>query len=325
MITLLAVADPEIGLGHLYRCDALAQAFLIARREVQLIVSCTAGEAWLAERKPETPYSISSWNTEQLVVDDAIRGSSMIVVDAYSILPEVWASLRTATGRLVVFDDVGEKPGFQGIVVNGGPGAHLIEYTRPTGQKHFLGLNYQVLRRPFWRPTRRSVRPSIERVGAMVGGTDHRHLLDTVATQIRSGLSASVEIVAIGTTVDRRAEIDYRGMLTAKQLKELFGSLDLLVSAAGQSVAEAVSCELPTIMIQTAANQRMNVAGWGESGAGAFAGCVDTPGWISGLAEAVEDLIPAFARESMVCAARKLGVHTSTERLRRALDAEVTP
>jgi len=270
-VVFLTVADPNIGLGHLYRCDALATALAEKGADVSLLVDCRAGHEWLASRAPENPWKIRPWTDDPETTLDALTNAERVILDAYEVEERVRKKISETVPDPVYFDDFGSNIPDRGIVINGSPGAHLIDYPERPGLVLLLGPQYQVLRQPFWQSTDRTIRERVKSVGVMLGGTDHRGLIDQVLPLVRDAVPAEATVYAIGVEPDaiRHAGVKATARLTAQQMKELFDRLDLLVTAAGQSVAEAVSCELPTVMIQTAENQKYNFQGWLELGCAA--------------------------------------------------------
>ncbi len=260
----LTVADPHIGLGHLYRCDALATALNERSVDTTLVVDCRSGREWLAARAPETAWTIAPWTDTPAEAQRAITDADGVIVDAYEIVPEVRRLLAERDDAPVWFDDYGSNIPEHGIVINGGPGAHLVGYPERPGLALLLGTDYQVLRKPFWQPTDRIVREDIDSVGVLLGGTDHGGLANEVLSIVRRTVPSDTTVYAIGAepVVGLPSDIKATGRLTAQEMKNLFDALDILVAAAGQTVAEAVSCKLPTLMIQTAENQEYNVRGW---------------------------------------------------------------
>ncbi len=272
--TFLTVADPHIGLGHLYRCDALATALNDRDIETTLVVDCRSGRDWLNSRAPETRWIVAHWMEGATTTDAVISNASQVIVDAYGITQNVRLAIDDSVEFPIYFDDYGTNVPKSGIVINGSPGAQLVGYPKRPGLKLLLGTDYQLLRKPFWDPTNRTIRTDIESVGVLLGGTDPRGITEKVLEIVRDATPKNARVYAIGVdsyTVSH-TDIHGTGRLTARGMKNLFDQLDLLVTAAGQTVAEAVSCRLPTVMIQTANNQRYNVLGWTKEHTATFAG-----------------------------------------------------
>jgi UDP-2,4-diacetamido-2,4,6-trideoxy-beta-L-altropyranose hydrolase len=278
------VADPQKGLGHLYRCDALANALLTLDIETLLVVDSREGIEWLSQRSPHTPFVNVPWTTDSKKTEEYIDTFDLVIVDSYEIDSEVWQILQDRSRKLIVFDDIGTRIPKSGVLINGSPGSVFIEYPKNDCLKLLLGLKYQVLREPFWNAPVRDFRKEVKSIAVMLGGTDHRGLMKTILSELRSILPPGIHLYAIG--VDPKAiSIPYvhaTGRLSASDVKKLFDSLDLVVTAGGQSVAEAISCELMPVLVSTAENQVFNLRGWHNIGVPVCGSVIDD-GWIETL------------------------------------------
>ncbi len=297
----LTTADPDIGLGHLYRCDALATALNEWGVATTIVVDTQAGPSWLVDRAPESPWTVASWTSDTTTLSDLIVDTDRIVVDAYGIDPKIREVIDSSDGRVTVFDDQGSDWPTKGVVVNGGPGAVHISYPQHKDVAYLIGPQYQVLRKAFRRPVKRAIRNSVDTIGVMLGGTDHRRRLSDVIAAIRTAVPHRVRILAIGageSAVSRR-DAETTGRLTPDGISRLFDEIDLLVTAAGQTVAEAVSRGLPCVMVQTAENQQFNVRGWTERGCAAFAGAIDEESDLNRITSVVADTLDRAIRERL--------------------------
>jgi len=319
-VVLLTVADPEIGLGHLYRCDALAQALTLEGASPTLAVSCRTGEEWLRAHAPESPYELAIWNDRVSVARNSIRDMDLVVVDSYVISNEVRKYLVGQPVLVAWFDDLGEEIPDRGIIINGGPGAQYISYPPTPERRYLLGLDYQVLRRPFWSRSTKRVRSSVEQIGVMIGGTDPLNSTERIVSLLLRFTSA--QVVVIGRRplgLEDGDRMTTMGFMTARGIRETFRHLDLLISAGGQSVAEAVSQLLPVLIVRTVDNQRLNVRGWTTRGCSLFIGDVREPGWQRSLRSRLLDVSSQSIRRGLCSACRRFEIHRSTRRLALSL------
>jgi len=121
-------------------------------------------------------------------------------------------------------------------------------------------------------------------------------------------------VYAIGVNAEavRQPGVRGTGRLTAGEMKQLFDRLDVLVTAAGQTVAEAISCRLPTVIVQTAENQEYNVAGWRDAGCVLDGGRPLENDAVQELTAAVGAILDHDIRRSIEHRASELEVHWST-------------
>jgi UDP-2,4-diacetamido-2,4,6-trideoxy-beta-L-altropyranose hydrolase len=316
---LFTVADPEIGLGHLFRCDALAYALSLKGVDTKLIVESGQGSEWMKEKKLYSDFTVDRWSENPARVKEDGRNKDLIVVDAYDVRDDVWAGVRESGSRVLLFDDYGEKPFIPGFLVNGSPGAYNIEYEKSEDRTLLLGPEYQVLRPPFWKKTERTIPEKIRKVGVMTGGTDHSGLQERIVRLVRENLPGEVKIYSIGSAKlpEEMENIECTGFLDAQGVKSLFDSLDLLISAAGQTIAEAVSCALPTIMVQTADNQVLNIKGWQKEKGALYAGelCKSYGKTERKIVKLLKEIIKYKMRRQISVNDTKININASTNKL----------
>ena len=314
---LLTAADPGVGLGHLYRCDALATALIERGVDASLAVHCRNGVDWLEARAPQSPWTMAQWTDKPHAFRRTIAQADRVILDSYDIAPEVLRIIDRSVKVPIYFDDYGMNVPQRGMVINGSPGAHLIGYPERPGLLLLLGPDYQVLRKPFWQPTERTVSERVISVGVILGGTDHRGLMERILQVVRETVSADTEIYAIGVEPQAmsRPGIQATGRLTAQEIKDLFDQLDLLVTAAGQTVAEAVSCCLPTVVIQTAENQEYNVQGWINKSCAVLGGWHRSSEFSDNLSSALQKGLKYSSRNGMVHRMQACALLASTGRV----------
>ncbi len=318
-VSFFTVANPGIGLGHLYRCDALLQAMAGLGVTADLYVESCCGIDWLKEKQIHAPFLVRRWTDAWESIAQSGKECDLIVIDAYNVTEKVWSVLAKIGVNLAVFDDCGEKPMFTGFLVNGSPGAKYIEYRPSDKRKLLLGTDFQVLRPPFWEKKDRVIKRDLSLVVVMVGGTDHLNVKEDLVGVLKGVIPEEVRIVSIGEGKINSGRATNVGFLSASQIKKLFNDADLLVSAAGQTVAEAVATELPMVMIQTSDNQRFNYRGWLESGACLPGGDVRDAGFSQSLSCAFQDAVVFSNREKMHENCHRLHVAESTRRLGQVL------
>lgn len=316
---LFTVADPDIGLGHLFRCDALAYAFQQINVSAELVIECKAGKEWLREKPVYSNWRLSNWTDNAQFIEQALDNCEIPIFDAYAVDSYVWTKIHETGRKVVVFDDYGEKPALNGILINGSPGAGILKYQDIHGRELLLGPSYQTLRPPFWKKTERSVRKNVESVGIMIGGTDHRGLLPDIVETVRDFLPVDVKIHVIGKEIMFPAvpNVCLTGFLDAREIKNLFDSLDVLISAAGQSVAEAVSCVLPMIIFCTEKNQVINYTGWVQKKVGIDGNKILNKNGINRcvMENNLSLLTDYSTRLNMAFAAAAMELHDSTQNL----------
>ena len=311
-------ADPEIGLGHLFRCDALAQALTLSGVSTELIIDSTSGEGWIAQKPVNTMWRVCRWTRDTAQFSSRLAECDIPVFDAYEIDRSIWQLLQESRRRCVVFDDFGEKPELPGLLINGSPGAYYLTYRDLPDRSLLIGHQYQVLRPPFWNPPPESSITDVQRVGILMGGTDSHHYSEQIIRIVDIVFPPDVKVFQIGKKGSTGSGRVYgTGMLSSSEIRELFSRLDFLICGGGQTIPEAVACGVPALIFCLVKNQHWNYIGWGETGA------------VIPVGDLTNEKMPAFGsfhselskimnhetREKCCQRAKELNLHTSTRRV----------
>jgi UDP-2,4-diacetamido-2,4,6-trideoxy-beta-L-altropyranose hydrolase len=280
-IVLVADAGREAGLGHISRSTAVA----VALRAVGLETRCYAYGA-------QQPFRRDGIDWAPLEGPDP-PAAHVLVIDSYRLPQETLTAAARAT-RLVLMHDVGSVPAETALVVSAaGP---------PRDDPAWLGgFAYAPLRPGFWELPPRYVEPTVRRVLVTTGGGQFAPLGGEVAQAVAAELPESDVTVVSGPhgAIEPSARIN---VLTAPDslLSPLLVA-DLVVTAAGQTMLEAVASGAPSVALPLVENQRRQAVRLAEAGAVRL---VDPPTVRSAAAAAGELARDAKARRSLSRAAQ---------------------
>jgi len=321
-VVIFTVADPEIGLGHLYRCDALAQALVQIGTVAVLYIESHSGFDWLKSKNIVSNFSIQSWTKDPLLIRDLEVDTNLFIIDSYNVSSNVWEYFTNTDIKIAVFDDFGEKPYLPGFLINGSPRSKILKYSKNQDRHLLLGTDYQVLRPPFWNKIERKIGESINLVAVMLGGTDRLNASQKVVAIMKGVLPVETHIIVVGGEVEADDRIKHISFLSASGVRDLFKEADFLVSAAGQTVAEAVSTELPLVIIQTAENQDLNYRGWAEKGVCIKGGILKDDTFSKDFVAVMEKALDYKLRKKMFSNSKMLNLSDSTLWLAKQLLVE---
>jgi UDP-2,4-diacetamido-2,4,6-trideoxy-beta-L-altropyranose hydrolase len=146
-----------IGLGHLVRCQALAQAlqpvfqvaFIVreAEKAIQQQLANAGIALWAVPPAVATGTPEADWLASQLTPAD------IVVLDGYQFTPD-YQTIVAATGvALVCLDDLITPPIWADLVLNQAGGVLPVAYAQVPLAQLCLGPAYALLRPEFWAPT----------------------------------------------------------------------------------------------------------------------------------------------------------------------------
>ena len=302
-------AGTRIGMGHLMRCLALAQAWKDDGGQVVFITACQ-GES-LLQRLREEKFDIhvlghshpdsTDWDCTKNIL--AAYPSAWVVLDGYHFDEVYHQRVKEAEHRLLVIDDRAHlKHYYADILLNQNLHAEQLRYSCEPYTRLLLGTHYVLLRGEFlgWKDWRRDIPEVAGRVLVTLGGGDpENHTLKVIQALGKidvPGLEASVVVGASNPHADvleaaiGQSHIPIRLIRNAENMPELMAWADVAVSAAGSTVWELMFMGMPAILISVADNQK-RIAERAEDSSAAIHVNHRSAGWYENTADALQSLI----------------------------------
>mgnify|MGYP005997188415 CR=1 FL=1 len=312
LIVFRTDASLKIGTGHVMRCLTLADSLRergartlfitrehcghllgqIVERGHQLRVlppppnsrdmseDDTAHAAWLG-----VEWSEDAQQTQQLLAGERV---AWLVVDHYAIDRRWERALRPACKRLMVIDDLADRPHDCDLLLDPTLGRMRGDYAEYLGSEvqTFLGPQYALLRPEFadyrGKSLARRKAPELSHVLITMGGIDRDNatgrVLDAIeASDLPSKLKLTVvmgpQAPWLATIQDRASKMriatDVRVGVT--DMARLMTESDLAIGAAGGTSWERCCLGLPTIQFVVATNQEVIASQLGQIGAATLA------------------------------------------------------
>jgi spore coat polysaccharide biosynthesis predicted glycosyltransferase SpsG len=250
LLLLLADAFPAAGLGHVSRATAVADA----ARETGLAPRCLA----LGAREPLERDGIR-WEPVRGLEDAGDPAVfAAIVLDSYELPPPVVAAWAPGV-PLVVMHDLGGVPPEAALVV--------APAREEAGEERLLtGLAYACLRRAYWSPPPRAYPEEVGTVLVTTGGGDPGGRAAALASAAMAAFpGATVRVVrgpyASGTLPPGTDVVEGRAGLADELARA-----DVVLTAAGQTMLEALATAAPTVAVPLADNQRRGAEALARAG-----------------------------------------------------------
>lgn len=169
-----ADGNHKIGLGHIYRCCAVAQIFN-ADYECHLVVR-NIDEVLKGQvlQYFSDIYEIEKENPEEKGWWQKLTGKEIVILDGYHFDSLYQLELKKFCSRLVCIDDIHNYHFYADVVINHAGGVLPSFYDKEYYTKLFLGPSYTIVRSEFWE------KPSIanrlyNHVFVCLGGADPKN------------------------------------------------------------------------------------------------------------------------------------------------------
>jgi UDP-2,4-diacetamido-2,4,6-trideoxy-beta-L-altropyranose hydrolase len=289
-IAFRADASNVMGTGHVMRCIALAETLHERGAEVFFVCRDHDGNllSLLGQRNlqtavlPRPPNDVragddhAAWvgvsqqlDAEQTIEQLIGRQPDWLILDSYGLGLEWQRMLRSHVGKLMVIDDLTNRPHDCDVLLNQNLIVDARERYRtlvPAGCQMLLGPRFALLRSEF-AEARGSLSRRLDRVAHLLlflGGADP----DGVMLKVLAALSevpmpgVNVTVVA-GTANANRDAIErlcagrasYRVLGSSGEIAKLLAKTDLAIGAGGTSTWERCCLGVPAIAIGIAENQ----------------------------------------------------------------------
>ena len=296
-IVIRTDASFEIGIGHVFRCITLANelrsrghivSFLTRTIDEKVLAKIRAGNYKVhilsaknntSQINPKLTGIHSHWLgvTQEI---DAKECSAVlnkinpdwVVVDHYSI-NQIWHKIiRKYCSRILVIDDLNDRPFDCDLLLNQNVGTLSKDYSDllPQECKLLLGPKYALLRKEFrdWRDysLKQRTQTSYSNILITMGGADENNISLKILKELEgAGLSdrASVTLV-LGALNPWESEIRSFAEYTSLQMElkvdvnnmaEIMSNSDITIGAPGSTSWERCCLGLPTVLLVLAQNQ----------------------------------------------------------------------
>ncbi len=275
MTTPLAVCRADgsarIGLGHLVRSAALADALTLAGWQCIFAVARESVGAAAALLKAWPVIILDDPAAEAASLRHRLpEGCGLLVVDHYGRDADFERACRGWAERILVIDDLADRPHVCDLLIDQTPGRTPVAYRDrvPAHCRVATGSDFALLRPQFrrLRPAalaRRRVASPPRRLLVSLGGADADDLTSRVI-DAASALPLAIDIV-MGAAAPHLAAVKERAAKAGDRIRvhtdvteigALMVEADIAVGAAGMSAWERCCLGLPSLVLVAADNQR---------------------------------------------------------------------
>lgn len=258
----LADGNDIIGMGHVMRCVALAEAMLERNISVQFASRYKFGIDFLKTKNFKV-FKYTEIRDLQNKLSDLQY--DFIIIDDYSVNKEFFEFFRQFTKKLVYIDDLNLFDYSVDIIINTAIGAKNINYNFNSNKKYLLSVKYCILRKEFRQTIIKPVNETIHNILITTGGSDRYNMtleLTKFLTNKLSNQNINYHII-VGPAFNNieilnSMEFERNHITLYKSpnnIAEIMSNCDIAVSAGGNTLYELCSCGIPTIAFIYADNQ----------------------------------------------------------------------
>lgn len=290
-ILILTEGGKDYGFGHVARCSSIFQAFQEYGILPKFVVN---GDESVKSILSDIDVEIINW------IDDFsfISGADIVVIDSYFADLDFYNKLSENIPLVVYVDDNNRLNYPKGIVVNGTLNVSNINYSRRENIKYLVGNEFIPLRKDFWNIPKLKIKDSIENILITMGGNDLRNLTPKILKLLNNNLPEVNKKVIIADSFNNVHEIESLKNDTVEliyspnsgEIIDAMDSVDLTISASGQTLYELACIGVPTIAIGIIDNQKNNIKNWINQGFIEYAGCWNDENLLGRVLDKIEFL-----------------------------------
>lgn len=335
-------ASLQIGTGHVIRCltlaDALreqgAQSTFVCRTHAGHLLSVIQqrGHEAIALAPADGPSTApigpahaqwlgTDWATDAEQTRQAMGNEVVdwLVVDHYALDHHWENALRSQTRRILVIDDLADRPHDCDVLLDQNLGRQAKDYSdllKPATPT-LIGPQYALLRPEFaqWREysLKRRVNPQLKHLLITMGGVDQGNATGQVLDALKTcDLPIDLCItVVMGQHAPWLAQIQAQAetmrcptqvLAGVNNMAQLMADSDLCIGAAGGSAWERCAVGLPTVVLVLAANQHGGAMALQAQGAALLA---------ADIHQLINQLMALFSMDAQINALQKMSLEAA--------------
>ena len=316
-VAFRADGGPQLGMGHIMRCLALAKAMqetavkdkltsAIATDNILETMFITAQNSAVSRLIAENSHKVieipENTAEEQIAEVKEIlekHDTNIVITDSYSIDRDYLEQIGCGVDLVVSIDDLNQIIFPSDLVINGNVYAPSLDYQSVSPDIEFLlGTDYVLLRDEFAQKGYRSLKGEVKNVFVSVGGSDPLNLSPKIV-QALGEAPCDFEIkVIIGPGFQNLKKIAESAgkarkpvelLHNVKNIAALMMSSDLAVTAGGTTLYELSCTGTPAVVLLQADNQKTAAAEMARKGAVINLGMGDKVS-VSGLVSTITEI-----------------------------------
>ena len=254
-----ADGNKDIGLGHIYRCIALAQ-MLKSEFEVAFLSGNSDGEVLNLLKDIFFIIKYDETNNCSEYLSSILKKDDILVLDGYSNNIDVQLKFKLHVKTLVSIDDLANTKFISEVIFNHGDISVLPDYNISSSTKIYSGLDFLILRKEFLdKPLNRNQALNLNGgILISIGSSDPYGVTPKILATLNS-LNLDLEInILTGIKSSYDNMLDFIGKypqcnikihysLNANEVICLLENISFAITTASTTALEICSCNIPLL------------------------------------------------------------------------------
>ncbi|MFY9159880.1 GNAT family N-acetyltransferase [Aquirufa ecclesiirivi] len=263
-LLILTEAGDNIGLGHLIRCDAIANE---CRRQNITCLLFVHFQGKIIDFQGQ--YESKNWHSD---IDFLMQYSQdcPILIDSYLVSDEVLLTIRGYFNQVIMLDDYNRVNYDADTIINPNVYFDKINYSNQKA-KCYGGSEYVILRDEIIQKGKSKLVTATNQIAVMLGGSISEELLTKVCNSLLSFNEYNIVIICPSPIQREKFSKQYhlfkwQGLQNAIEICKLYLESYLVISGCGQTLHELAYLGKNVIGIQVGDDQILNQEYYLESG-----------------------------------------------------------
>ncbi|UHG92480.1 UDP-2,4-diacetamido-2,4,6-trideoxy-beta-L-altropyranose hydrolase [Spirosoma oryzicola] len=262
---------PQIGLGHIIRCMAIADmikslfriSFLVQNPSASVKSLITESSFDIVDLPETSDYAVDANN-----LINHLTGQEFVILDGYSFGSDYQKLIKRHCHTLIAIDDLIAWHQYADVVINHGGNARMSDYQAESYTRFLLGTDYSLLRKPFLEAGMRTSFKTLStfyphKVLVNLGGADPENISKRVVNSLLKETVANQIVVVAGAANthydlaenEEENRVQVRRNLTSQEMVSAIQECDVSILSCSTISYEAATVGKPFIGILTADNQ----------------------------------------------------------------------
>lgn len=251
-LVVLTEGGAEVGFGHLMRCISVKEAWVHGTAKV------------LAQMEGATSapkgVEVINWLKKPSEIEGLVSDNAVLLVDSYRVDYDFFLYLKKLFPFIVVLDDYNRITYPVDLIICPATYGNQSDYSNQLATV-FGGPEYVILRPDIQNANQIHIKDSIENILITFGGSQQDGSLYQRVNNLLEGKGYKVHVItgndSIANELYSLSSIVY-GRLNAKKMTEVMTSVDLAITASGQTLNELAWLGVPSVAIKTGEDQHRN-------------------------------------------------------------------